>query len=160
MKPTGDTSREDRGYDIDSNREANVVTVNQALSRINMAFEPHVGKDNIDQVVGEKEEEIAGQVVNNPGKACTVYLIVGTRSVATDTLEAAVQTSSLDDTVIIGQEKDQQVTQAAIKTIAANRGGHATNRGVSSSTQAAGALNAPGKTGDRVKFMSNQLLKL
>ncbi|OIT04050.1 hypothetical protein A4A49_33266 [Nicotiana attenuata] len=68
MKPTGYIR--DRGGDIDSNSEANVVSVDRALARINIALEPRVVKvNNIDKVSGEKEEEIAGQVINNPGKA-------------------------------------------------------------------------------------------
>lgn len=77
MKSTCDTNREDRGCDIDTNHEANVVTINRALARINTTLEPHVGKDNVDKVAGENEEELAGQVVNNPGKAGTISLIVG-----------------------------------------------------------------------------------
>ncbi|OIT33572.1 hypothetical protein A4A49_40956 [Nicotiana attenuata] len=60
----------DRGGDIDSNSEANVVSVDRALAKINTALEPHVVKvNNIDKVSGEKEEEIVGQVINNPGRA-------------------------------------------------------------------------------------------
>ncbi|OIT39718.1 hypothetical protein A4A49_12030 [Nicotiana attenuata] len=46
---------------------------------------------NDDKVAGENEEKLAGQLVNNPGKAGTVSLIAGVRSVATDTVEALLE---------------------------------------------------------------------
>ncbi|OIT33845.1 hypothetical protein A4A49_36003 [Nicotiana attenuata] len=66
----GDNDSNSEANVVYSNSEANVVSVDRALARINTALEPHVVKvNNIDKVSGEKEEEIVGQVINNPGRA-------------------------------------------------------------------------------------------
>ncbi|OIT20549.1 hypothetical protein A4A49_39270 [Nicotiana attenuata] len=161
---TCDISREDHGGDIDSNREATVVTVDRVLVRINIALEQHVVKvNNVDKVTGEKKEEIPGQVVNNSSKAGIVSAKIGARSIAPNTLEAAVQTAILDVVVSIGSgikgdgkysnvqvhDKDQQVTQAEIIPTATNRGEQTTDRGASNSTKVAGALKATGKSDEQ-----------
>ncbi|XP_009610101.1 uncharacterized protein [Nicotiana tomentosiformis] len=166
MKPTGDTSREDRRCHLDTDCDAIVVTVNRALDSINTTLEPHLGKDNVIQFDGEKEEELAGQVVNNPGNSGNVSLMLGARPIAADSLQvAALDTAVTRRYGVKGagqlsngqvQEMDQQSLQAGIKITTSNMEGQAHNSLVDqvenqaapvASVVEAGKVISEGKTG-------------